>query len=105
MKLMIGAATVLATAAAFGCVGSSHSARSTYHPAFRAGFKESFMRSCERNSASQAQKAYCSCSEGKLEKRFSDSELTTLASQGALGSQRPEVQAIFNACRLEILKR
>jgi len=102
-RIIAGGMALLAMILLCGCASAKKSYQAGYHTGFREGFKKSFLRSCERNSTNSRQKAYCTCSETELEKRFDDNALTALATHGASNEQRTEVQNIFSACRVQTL--
>jgi hypothetical protein len=70
-----------------------------FHTAYRRGFKQSFLRSCEHGLSDARTQTYCTCVEDGLEKRFDDAGLMTLATS-ATSEQREAARQIVRACYL-----
>ncbi|MBV8163726.1 MAG: hypothetical protein JOZ91_05620 [Candidatus Eremiobacteraeota bacterium] len=93
----IGKAFMAGFSKGFVQAGQSNS---TFHAAYRRGFKQNFLRSCERGQTDARTQSYCTCAEDGLEQHFDDAGLMALATS-ATAEQREVVQQIVRACYLK----
>jgi len=86
-----------------GFVRSAQS-NSTFHTAYRQGFKRRFLNGCTHGSSDPHRIAYCTCADDQLEKRFDDAGLMAIGTNTASADQQATVQDIIRVCALTNLK-